>query len=86
MVKTTSFILRKDPRKTGRCEELLAHSARRVEIRRYLERIRDLQRLMMKIETGYATPRDLVGLGQSLEPIFPLKQALEGYQALLIED
>jgi DNA mismatch repair protein MutS len=35
-----------------------------------LKEVRDLQRLIMRIETGYATPRDLVGLRFSLEP-FP---------------
>jgi DNA mismatch repair protein MutS len=32
--------------------------------------VRDLERLIMRIETGYATPRDLAGLRFSLEP-FP---------------
>lgn len=39
-------------------------------LRKYLKEIRDLERLIMRIETGYATPRDLVGLKCSLEP-FP---------------
>ncbi len=34
-----------------------------------LELIRDLERLIMRIETGFASPRDLVGLQLSLEQI-----------------
>ncbi len=41
----------------------------------HLEEIRDLERLIMRIETGYASPRDLVGLRFSLEQI-PLVSAV----------
>ncbi len=40
-----------------------------LELRRYLSEIRDLERLMMRIETGFASPRDLVSLRHSLEQI-----------------
>ncbi len=34
-----------------------------------LEHIRDLERMMMRIQSGYATPKDIAGLRFSLEPI-----------------
>ncbi|MBS0630264.1 MAG: DNA mismatch repair protein MutS [Verrucomicrobia bacterium] len=40
-----------------------------LELRRYLSEVRDLERLMMRIETGFASPRDLAGLRFSLEQI-----------------
>ncbi len=42
------------------------------EIDAHLNEIRDLERLIMRIETGYASPRDLVGLRLSLEHVSPL--------------
>jgi len=42
-----------------------------------LEQVRDLERLMMKISSGYASPRDLVALRFSLDPIPALKNLLE---------
>ncbi len=50
----------------------------------HLTEIRDLERLMMRIETGYASPRDLVGLRLSLEHISPLAHLLERFDAELI--
>ena len=47
-----------------------------LEIRIHLREIRDLERLMMRVETGYASPRDLAGLRFSLEHIAPLSQLL----------
>lgn len=52
-----------NPIQLGRLSELLEH-------------VRDLQRLMIKINSGYATPRDLVALKSSLEPIPEIKNAL----------
>lgn len=47
------------------------------ELRKHLKEVRDLQRLIMRIETGYATPRDLAGLRFSLEPLQPISQLLK---------
>lgn len=41
--------------------------------------VRDLERLIMRIGSGYATPRDLLALRLSLEPIHPLKAALQSF-------
>lgn len=42
-----------------------------------LEQIKDLERLAMRISTGYATPRDLVFLRYSLAPIPKIKALLD---------
>lgn len=47
------------------------------EISSHLSEIRDLERLMMRIETGYASPRDLAALRFSLEHVPPLSDLLE---------
>lgn len=41
-----------------------------------LEQVRDLERLTMRISSGYASPRDLVALKTSLEPIPTIKSLL----------
>ena len=46
------------------------------EIRALLDPIRDLERLMMKIRSGFASPRDLLALKSSLEQMPTLKTAL----------
>lgn len=58
-------------------EELLAKSQMKEAALPHLREIRDLERLMMRIETGYATPRDVAGLKISLEHIAPLTQLLK---------
>jgi DNA mismatch repair protein MutS len=44
--------------------------------RELLSRVRDLERLMMKISAHYATPRDVYALGVSLSHLPPLKEVL----------
>ncbi len=44
-----------------------------------LQEIRDLERLIMKVQSGYGTPRDLLGLGISMSKIGSLKVALEPF-------
>jgi DNA mismatch repair protein MutS len=50
-------------------ERYLIDDRARKELREALGDVRDLQRLIMRIETGYTSPRDLVGLGHSLKPL-----------------
>jgi DNA mismatch repair protein MutS len=50
-----------------------------LEIWAHLREIRDLERLMMRIETGCASPRDIAGLGFSLEHIAPLSRLLAAF-------
>ncbi len=42
-----------------------------------LSKVRDLERMMMRIRTGYASPRDLVGLCHSLQPVVEIRALLE---------
>lgn len=54
------------------------------EISSHLNQIRDLERLVMRIETGYASPRDLASLRDSLQHIAPLQTLLESLSAEII--
>jgi len=47
-----------------------------------LSEIRDLERLMMRVQSGYGSPRDLLGLGLSMVKILPLKQILEPFSSI----
>lgn len=47
------------------------------QLRLQLEAVRDLERLMMRINSGCATPRDLLALKVSLDPIPLLRNALQ---------
>lgn len=42
-----------------------------------LEQVRDLERLIMRVCAGYASPRDLIALKNSFEPIPALKSTLQ---------
>ncbi len=55
-----------------------------IDLSEPLRGIRDLERLMMRIETGYASPRDLVGLALSLEQIAPLAALLHNLGSPLL--
>lgn len=46
-------------------------------VRKQLEKVRDLERLMMKISSGYASPRDLSALKYSLEALPQLKSSIQ---------
>lgn len=47
------------------------------EVGKQLEGVRDLERLMTKVSAGYASPRDLVALKNSFEPMPFLKTLLQ---------
>jgi DNA mismatch repair protein MutS len=51
----------------------------------HLREVRDLERLIMRIETGYASPRDFVGLRFSLERIAPIASLLKKIDSSLIQ-
>ncbi|MCP5503598.1 MAG: hypothetical protein H7A41_00425 [Chlamydiales bacterium] len=63
-------------------EELLSHLA----IRDLLRPVRDLERLMMRISTGCATPRDLVALKVSLSKAPEVAKSLAPINAPLLKD
>ena len=54
-----------------------------------LNGVRDIERLIMRISSGYASPRDLVALKNSFEPLIHIKQALQpiyGHSNLIEEE
>lgn len=48
-----------------------------------LKDIRDIERMNMKIKSGYAMPKDIVGLRFSLENIHVIKQLLSSFSSIL---
>lgn len=58
-------------------EELLSKWHLSELVLEHVKEIRDLERLIMRIETDYATPRDLGSLRLSLEQISPIFHALK---------
>lgn len=48
-------------------------------LRSLLENVRDIERLMMKISANYATPKDIVGLRNSMEPLAQVKASLKDF-------
>lgn len=58
--------------------EVFYHGPRAVDhIRKLLDSVRDLERLIMKVTSGYASPRDLISLRYSFEPLPQLRAALQ---------
>ncbi|MEX2584147.1 MAG: DNA mismatch repair protein MutS [Gemmatimonadota bacterium] len=53
-------------------------------IRMKLKEVRDLERLAVKIASGRCTPRDLIAVGSSLEPVPKLADLLAGVRADLL--
>lgn len=66
-------------------EAFLNNRSAAEEVAAHLEGIRDLERLMMKITAGYASPRDVVALRLSLERTLPLKKALAPLSSPLLQ-
>ncbi len=56
----------------------------RTQLQRDLKEVRDLERLMMRASSGFATPRDLVSLRLSLERIVPIKKAVRNVSSELL--
>ncbi len=61
--------------------EMLGQTILRNEVRRELEGILDLERLLSKITLGIAGPRDVLALGRSLEKIPAVKRCFQTQQA-----
>ena len=55
-------------------------------LRGYFKKIKDLERLIMRIETGHASPRDLIALSLSLEQIEPISSLLQVISTPLIKE
>lgn len=66
---------------------LLTNRDRHEALAPLLEHVRDLERLMMKVSSGYASPRDIVTLRFSLLPLPMIHQQLKSLtEATLIAD
>jgi DNA mismatch repair protein MutS len=59
-------------------EELVQENGLRGQVRDYLRGVYDLERLLARVTTGRATPRDLAFIGRTLASLPKLKDALEG--------
>lgn len=55
-------------------------------IREKLSEIKDIERLMMKVSAGYATPRDILALHLSFAPIGSLKSLLSSFTSTLLQE
>lgn len=58
-------------------ETLVQEGMQLERLRAFLENVKDLERLAMRISSGCANPRDLVALKNSLEPIAPIKALMQ---------
>lgn len=73
-------------RRQDAIEELFSNIFIQKELASYLENIRDLERLMMKISSGFATPKDLIFLRFSLESIPKIKTLLQKLKSSYLLD
>lgn len=60
--------------------EALYFSSQSSELVSLLKDVRDLERLMMKISSNFATPKDIGAFARSLENITPLKEILKNFK------
>jgi DNA mismatch repair protein MutS len=67
-------------------EELLDNRTLSQSLQSHLKSIRDLERLITRITTGYTSPRDLIFLSHSLENISPIRSLLNEIQILFLQD
>ena len=65
-------------------EELLGDTIRTDALRDALRRVYDVERLLARVATGRATPRDLSFLGRTLAGLPKVKERLEGLQSPLL--
>ena len=61
--------------------ELAQQTILRAELRKHLEGVLDIERLLAKVTLGTAGPRDVLALGRSLEKIPPLKRCFDTQQS-----
>lgn len=65
--------------------ELLEKQEALFALEQGLEKVRDLPRLLMRIENGYASPKDLVALRSSLEVVPKIRECLSHFSSPLIQ-
>lgn len=71
-------------RRQDAVEDLVLHEIMRQDLADVLDRIYDFERILTRIETGTATPKDMVALRESLAVIPQLKGVLSGAEADLL--
>lgn len=71
-------------RRQDAVEDLVLHEIMRQDLSDVLDRIYDFERILTRIETGTATPKDMVALRESLAVIPQLKDVLAGAEADLL--
>ncbi len=67
-------------------EELVQRQTRCSNLRSLLRNVRDLPRLMSRIDSGYATPRDVVTLKESLRVPPEIKKELSGFESAMLKE
>jgi len=65
-------------------EALCTHADTCAKLQQELKEVRDLERLMMRISSGFATPRDLAAFGNSLEKIGPIRDSARSISCELL--
>ncbi len=66
-------------------EELAGQQSRHANLRALLKRVRDLPRLISRIDSGYATPRDVVALKDSLKISPAIKAELVDFESNILK-
>lgn len=69
----------------GGIQSFLNEENRLKTLREMLIQVKDIERLIMKISAGYATPRDLMALNHSFAPIGALKSLLTFFSSSWIQ-
>lgn len=67
-------------------EELLKNYINREELREYIKPIYDLERLMGRVSSGLANPRDLIALKSSIEMLNPVRNVLSTFDSKLLKE
>lgn len=80
LVRMADITMRQDA-----VEEILSHEIMRQDLADTMDRIYDFERILTRIETGTASPKDLVALRESLAAIPQLRHILEQADADLLK-
>ena len=72
LLRISDILLRQDA-----VEELVSHEIMRQDLSDTLDRIYDFERILTRVETGTASPKDMVALRESLSVIPQLKHILD---------
>ena len=64
--------------------QLLDNYIDREELREYIRPVYDLERLMGRVSSGMANPRDLIALKSSIEMLGPIRTVLEAFNCSLL--